>query len=338
MWTVLFLLFSFFFSFWRYVSFCPTAYAAILFRASAALSPPLLSFALLCFASQQFALLGRLLLLPLPLTWPFATRRDVPTMTSPPPPPPFLQLLLLSLTSRSNKTDVTFLWRRWWVVIFDFGTQPRRPAPGWHPDRPSNCLCLLVKLIPHLWFIQIRFRCCRVCGRYFVSFSLFLFLFFFFNFRPVQFALFVLSQAYNLLCFFFRWRFGKTEAPSRRHAIRRCCCCFCCCCCCCYCEVHTSNGRHLVSDQLLFIEAYSCFLFFCVLLLLMFCLRPLQTTIKYNCSGPTKSRASRDCCQGSFCSRRAQNSLPWASCPINMKNMHGTKFMGIVLSKFPSFL
>lgn len=130
---------------------------------------------------------------------------------------------------------------------------------------------------------------------------------------------FLIFVQFNLRFFFYRkliiccaFSFvGVSEREKRQVEYTPfgvCCCCSCCCCCC---EVHTSNVRHLVSDQLLFIEAYICFLFIffyfvCVLLLLMFCLRPLQTAIKYNYSGPTKSRASRDCCQGSFCSRRAQ--------------------------------
>lgn len=73
-----------------------------------------------------------------------------------------------------------------------------------------------------------------------------------FNLRSLFYRKLIICCAFSfILPFFFRWRFEKREEPSRIHAIWRCC----------YCEVHTSNGRHLVSDQLLFIEAYSSFHF-----------------------------------------------------------------------------
>lgn len=125
---------------------------------------------------------------------------------------------------------------------------------------------------------RIRVRCClpSVCGRYSL-YSLFLpipqplyplpfpslhsALVWFFNLRPVQFALFVLSQAHNLLffpssVFVGIWKLKKGRVQSGTHAAL-CrygypgfCCCRCCCCrgCGWRCKVHAAIARHLALD------------------------------------------------------------------------------------------
>lgn len=164
-----------------------------------------------------------------------------------------------------------------------------------HPDRPSTSLCLLVKFAQRLRIVQVvrlavsasgaACRASAVVTRFipcscptppnpFVLLPYLRFpcsaLVWFFNLRPVQFALFVLSQAHNLLffpssVFVGIWKLKKGRVQSGTHAaLCRYGCpgfCFCCRCCCCRgccrgcgcgcgwrCKVHAAIARHLALD------------------------------------------------------------------------------------------
>lgn len=71
----------------------------------------------------------------LPLAWPFffCFCGDAWTMT------------YTLRTPGGNKIDVTFLWRRWWVVIFDFSTQARSPFPSSCHASPLSCSTLVLR-------------------------------------------------------------------------------------------------------------------------------------------------------------------------------------------------
>lgn len=154
-----------------------------------------------------------------------------------------------------------------------------------NPVRPSTWLAPpLVKFVQRLRVVRLRVRCClsaclpavrlrSLLALFLVpvplqrhSLSLFLScsppLVWFFNLRPVQFALFVLSQAHNLLffpssVFVGIWKLKKGRESTKRNTRGTCRYAFpscCCCCCCCSCghdwsyKVHAAIARHLASD------------------------------------------------------------------------------------------